>query len=230
MIDQAGAVIGILGQGGVPGAACCTIYQLPPGGEFGLNDLVPSGKTVASVELTVLGKWFKWDTVNTPIVTVADATVLADTGYSGPSVTGRLTLDKDGPLNVVVVAFVKTSAGTVVSSVNMDCVQTGQQRAFETKYFDDARGPYDLEKIVAYPTSVKGAGPKFDPNCSSAPASAPPAVASVPRTTTTTGGALTAAGLFCGSCGTELPAGLKVLQRVRHAAHASRADRRSTSR
>jgi PknH-like extracellular domain len=32
-------------------------------------------------------------------------------------------------------------------------------------------------------TAVKSAGPKFDPNCSSAPASAPPPVASVPRTT-----------------------------------------------
>ena len=117
--------------------------------------------------LTVLGKWLQWDSVDSATVALTDETVLADSGskYSGPSVTGRLTLDKDGPLNVVVVAFVKTSAGTVVSSVVMDCVQTGQQRAFETKNFDDAHGPYELEKIVAFPTSVKGAGPQYDPSC-----------------------------------------------------------------
>jgi predicted small lipoprotein YifL len=63
MIDKAGAVIATEGQGGVPGASVNTIYQLPPGGEFGLDiSGVPSGKAVASVELTVLGEWLKWDT------------------------------------------------------------------------------------------------------------------------------------------------------------------------
>jgi hypothetical protein len=163
MIDKAGAVIATEGQGGVPGAAVNTIYQLPPGGEFGLDADVPNGKTVASVELTDLGEWLRWDTVNPPIVTVTDAAVLPDPGYSGPSTTGRLTLDKDGPLNVVVVAFVKTSAGTVVSRVNVDCTRTGQHRTFQTRSFADARGPYELDKIVAYTTSVKGAGPQFQP-------------------------------------------------------------------
>ena len=184
MIDQAGAVIATEGQGGVPGASINTIYQLPPGGEYGLDILgVPNGRTVASVELTVLGSWFKWDTVNPPLVTVTGENILPDPGYSGPSVTGRLTLDKDGPLNVVVGAFVKTSAGTVVSDVRVECMQTGQRRTFQTSSIADTRGPYSLDRIVAYPTAVKNAGPKFDPNCSSAPASAPPPVASVPRTT-----------------------------------------------
>ena len=175
MIDQAGAVIATEGQGGVPGASINTIYQLPPGGEYGLDILgVPNGRTVASVELTVLGSWFKWDTVNPPLVTVTGANILPDPGYSGPSVTGRLTLDKDGPLNVVVGAFVKTSAGTVVSDVRVECMQTGQRRTFQTSSIADTRGPYSLDRIVAYPTAVKNAGPKFDPNCSSAPASAPP--------------------------------------------------------
>jgi len=166
MIDKAGAVIATEGQGGVPGAAVNTIYQLPPGGEFGLDiSGLPSGKTVASVELTVLGEWLKWDTVNPPLVTVTDEAVLPDSGskYSGPSVTGRLTLDKDGPLNVVIIAFVKTSAGTVVSDVYVDCTRTGQHRTFQTRTFADARGPYELDKIVAYTTSVKGAGPQFQP-------------------------------------------------------------------
>jgi hypothetical protein len=183
MIDQAGAVLATQGQGGLPGAVVNTIYQLPPGGEYGLEADVPPGKTVASVELTVLGQWLKWDTVDPPVVTVTDATVLPDTGYFGPSATGRLTLDKDGPVNVVIIAFVKTSAGTVVSDVRMECMQAGQRRTFQTESIADARGPYSLDRIVAYPTAVKGAGPQFDPNCSSAPTSAP--IASAPRTTST---------------------------------------------
>ncbi|MDQ2636400.1 MAG: hypothetical protein M3Y83_05940 [Actinomycetota bacterium] len=190
LVDPAGTVIATEGQGGLPGTPVNTIYQLPPGGEYGLDiATVPNGKTVASVELTVIGKWFKWDTVNPPTVTVTDATVRGDTGYSGPSATGRLTLDKDGPLNVVVKAFVITPLGTVVSDVTLDCVQTGQQRTFETNsYAFDARGPYRLDKIVAYTTAVKGAGPEFSPNCSSAPASASPTVATrtTPQATTPT--------------------------------------------
>jgi hypothetical protein len=185
MIDKTGAVIATAGQGGIPGTPVNTIYQLPPGGDYGLDTpIVPYGKTVASVELTVLGKWFRWDSVNPPIVTVTDANVFPDTGYSGPSVTGRLMLDKDGPLNVAVVAFVKTSAGTLVSDVFVDCTQTGQRRTFQTRSFADARGPYELDKVVAYAT-VKGAGPQFDPTCSSAPGASPP-VASGPGTSLTT--------------------------------------------
>lgn len=184
MIDQAGAVIATEGQGGIPGAPVNTIYQLPPGGEYGLDILgVPDGKTVASVELTILGDWFEWDTVNPPMVTVTDTTLLSDDGLFGPSVTGRLTLDKDGPLNVMVVAFVTTSTGTVVSDVLVDCAQTGQRRTFQTNSIADARGPYTLEGVVAYATAVKGVGPKFDPRCSSAPAGAPPPAASGAGTT-----------------------------------------------
>ena len=57
LLDVAGGIIAIKGLEGMPGFAVSTIYRLPPGGEFGLNRLsVPSGKTVASVGLTLLGK------------------------------------------------------------------------------------------------------------------------------------------------------------------------------
>jgi hypothetical protein len=189
LIDRAGAVIATEGQGGLPGTPVNTIYQLPPGGEYGLDSVsIPNGRTVASVELTILGQWFRWDAINPPVVTVTDAVISPDSGYSGPSVTGRLTLDKDGPLNVVVMAFVETSAGTVVSRLFVDCAQSGQRRTFRTKsYAFDARGPYRLDKIVAYATSIEDAGPKFDPGCAAEPAStAPPAVTSIPRTTAPT--------------------------------------------
>lgn len=185
LLDTAGAVIATEGQGGIPGAAVNTIYQLPPGGEYGLVTVsVPNGKTVASVQLTVLGQWFVWDSINPPVVTVTDAVVGPDSGHSGPSVTGRLTLDKDGPVNVVVMAFVETSVGTVVSRVLVDCTQSGQRRTFETtSYAFDARGPYRLDKVVAYATSIEGAGPAFRPSCSSGVTSAAPPVSGGPRTT-----------------------------------------------
>jgi hypothetical protein len=44
-MDAAGVVLGIEGQSGLPGAACCTIYQLPPGGDYGLIVDAPAGKT-----------------------------------------------------------------------------------------------------------------------------------------------------------------------------------------
>jgi len=70
--------------------------------------------------------------------------------------------------------------------VAVDCVQTGQQRTFQATSSADARGPYALEKVVAYTTSVKGAGPQYNnPHCSSAPASASPPVASAPTTPST---------------------------------------------
>lgn len=183
LIDDAGRVIATEGQGGLPGTPVNTIYQLPPGGEYGLESVrVPNGKTVASVELTVLGQWFKWDTVDSPLVTVTDVVVPPDSDSSGPSVTGRLALDKDGPLNVVVIAFVETSAGTVVSRVLVDCVQAGQRRTFEAdSYAFDARGPYRLDKVVAYATAIKGTGPQFEPRCSGAADALPP-VTHVPTT------------------------------------------------
>lgn len=186
LIDTSGLVIATAGQGGIPGTAVNTIYHLPPGGEYGLDRIsVPNGITVASVELTVLGQWFKWDTVDPPTVTVTDATVLADTGYFGPSVTGRLTLERDGPRNVRVIAFVRTSAGTIASDVTVECAQTGQTRSFEIISIADARGPYSLDSIVAYPTSVTGAGPQVDLDCVSAPASALPTDSSLPTATST---------------------------------------------
>jgi serine/threonine protein kinase len=168
LLDDNGAIVANLGDEGLPGTEVSTIYQLPPNGDFGFSSLsAPQGKTVASVELTVTGKWVEWDTVDPAQVTITDAAVLPDSGssYSGPSVTGRLSLDKNGPLNAIIMAFIKTPAGTVISTAFSDCVQTGQPRAFEAKSFNAARGPYELESVVAYATSVNGAGTSYTPTC-----------------------------------------------------------------
>ena len=160
VIDDAGSVIGIEGQGGLVGTRASTIYQLPPGGTFGLSDIsVPAGKTVGSLELTVTGRWFQWDTVHSATAVVSEQRLSADS--TRPNVTGRVTLDGDNPLNVIVMSFVRLPAGTVVGYTVVDCVQPGQSRAFEATSFTDAAGPYELENIVAYPTAVIGAGPQY---------------------------------------------------------------------
>ena len=167
MLDEKGAVVANVGNEGMPGSAISTIYQLPPNGEFGLALNVPPGRKVSSVELTITGEWLQWATVDAPTLAVSEAAVMPDSGspYSGPSITGRVTLDRDGPFNVVVTALVKTPVGTVISNVSVDCMRSGQRRAFETKSFDDVRGPYELQSINAYPTSIKGAGPQYTPTC-----------------------------------------------------------------
>ena len=166
LLDESGAIIANKGSEGLPGTPVSTIYQLPPNGDFGFSSLeAPPGKAVASMELTITGKWLEWSAVDPPQVTITDAAAVPDSGYSGPSATGRVSLDKDGPLNTIVVAFVRTPAGTVVSTTFSDCLQVGQPRVFETKSFDDVRGPYELESVVAYVTSVKGIGPEYTPGC-----------------------------------------------------------------
>jgi serine/threonine protein kinase len=165
MRDESGTILTTVGQGGLPGAVINTIYQLPPGGEYGLDLSVPKGNRVAAIDLSVLGTWLLWNTVNPPIATISNESMRPDPGYFGPVVTGQVSLDKAGPSNVHVVAFVKTPAGTVISKVTVNCVTPGQNRAFETSSFADVRGPYELEKVVAYPTSVVGAGPQFTPQC-----------------------------------------------------------------
>lgn len=70
ILDDAGSILGVEGSSGLPGASCCTIYQLPPGGEFALVLPVFDG-TAASVELTVLGDWETWSELDPAIATVS---------------------------------------------------------------------------------------------------------------------------------------------------------------
>ncbi|CAM3722053.1 hypothetical protein [Smaragdicoccus niigatensis] len=165
MIDESGGIIGVAGQGGLAGAPINTIYQLPPKGDFGLDVDVPKGSVVKNVKLTVLGTWFDWDIVGAAKVTVSDQSVRPDPGFSGPTVTGRIAIDKPGPFNIRVIAFVKTPQGVVVSSNWVDCVKQGDDRAFETQSFGSVRGPYELDGVVAYQSAVPDVGPQYVPTC-----------------------------------------------------------------
>jgi len=163
ILDAAGSILSVEGTGGLPGASCCTIYQLPPGGEFAL--VVPVDGQAASVELTVLGDWEIWSELDPAIATVTDQSVQADQGFSGPVVTGRVAVDQPGPFNIWIGAYVETPAGIIVSSGFADCVTGDGPRAFEAQSFSDVRGPYTLLQVVAYPSTVEGAGDSFTPDC-----------------------------------------------------------------
>lgn len=164
ILDADGSILAVEGSAGLPGAQCCTIYQLPPGGEYALVVPVFEGQA-ADVELTTTGDWEEWRDLDPAIATVSDQSVQADPGFGGPVVTGRVEVDQDGPFNVWIAAYVETPAGTVASTGFAECVMSGTARAFEVTSFGDVRGPYTLTQVVAYPTTVEGAGDSFTPDC-----------------------------------------------------------------
>jgi len=160
LLAQDGAIIEVVGAGGLPGASCCTIYQLPPGGSFGLTfPMNPSGPRVHSVELVVIDEWIAWDSVDVPVVELSNVSVQSD-DFSGPRVTGRATVPAAaavGPFNVWVVGFVNSPSGLIVAANVVECVRTPDPRAFDVDSFVfDAQGPYELIDVFAYTTTVPG--------------------------------------------------------------------------
>lgn len=168
-----GAIIDIHGLSeGFPGGACCTIYRLPPNGDFGFSIFMhPSAESPASLELAVTGweraghhgrppaLWVDWSTVELPLSEVSDATVSVASFGGGPQVTGRVTIAaaQEGPFNVWIVAFVDSPVGQLVVADVVECVSTADPRAFSIETFiSGLQGPYTLESIVAYTTTVPG--------------------------------------------------------------------------
>lgn len=161
-VAEDGAIIDVFGTEGLPGASCCTIYRLPPGGDFGVNlPLDASAPAVGSVELAVTARWTEWADLDVPESDLSDVNVVP-TEYSGPQITGRVTTPsavEDGPFNIWIVGFVESAAGMVVISGSVDCVSTADARAFAIDSFlgeSAAPGPYTLESVVAYTTTVPG--------------------------------------------------------------------------
>ena len=158
LLDSEGAIIATQGQQGLPGTYVNTIFQLPPNSDYGLTMDVPEGKTVASVELLTRGPWLDWKTVNSPTVNVTSPAIKDPSSTNGPQTTGRIEIDKDGPSDVLVTAFINTSRGVVINHVFVDCVTAGQPRAFEIgSYMPSVSGPFEIDSIIAYPMEVEGA-------------------------------------------------------------------------
>jgi hypothetical protein len=156
-----GAIIDVYGDEGLPGAPCCTIYRLPPGGDFGLAiDMDTSSVDPATLELAITGRWVDWSTVEPPQSEVSNATAVP-TQFSGPQLTGRVTTPAavdEGPFNVWVVAFVDSPAGMIIISGGVDCVGTADARAFalDTYLGSQVQGPFTVDHVVAYTTTVPG--------------------------------------------------------------------------
>lgn len=165
LLDQHGGIIATQGQDGLPGTYVSTIYQLPPDSDYGLEMTAPQGKTVASVELTTLGSWHDWSSAKSPTVAVTSPAIQDQSSTYGPKTTGRITLDGEVPSNVIVTAFVTTPKGTVVSHVMIDCVKVGRPRAFETGSYMQVGGPFEIDRVFAYPTSVPGIEPSLPATC-----------------------------------------------------------------
>ncbi|MCV0377536.1 hypothetical protein [Microbacterium sp.] len=160
LLAEDGAIIEVVGSQGLPGAPCCTIYQLPPGGSFGLSfPMNPDGPRVHSVELVVIDEWVDWGSVDIPAVELSNVSVQSD-DFSGPRVTGRATVPtaaSRGPFNVWVVGFADSPSGFIVAANAIECVRTPDPRAFDVNSFVfDAQGPYELLDVVAYTTTVPG--------------------------------------------------------------------------
>ena len=155
-----GTIIDVYGTEGFPGASCCTIYRLPPGGDFGVAiSMDPNAPAVASLELAVTAPWIDWSTVSPPESGLSDVTV-AIAQYSGPQLTGRVSTPsavEDGPFNVWVSGIVQSPSGMLVLSGAVECVATADARAFALDSFlGEIQGPFTLESVVAYTTTVPG--------------------------------------------------------------------------
>jgi hypothetical protein len=149
-------VIKVFGSGGLPGASCCTIYHLPPGGRYAFSFDLPEGSpTVSKVEFTLpRPTWVKWSELKPAKVTISGANTTTDS--FSQRVTGRVALDQSAALNVVVLNLFEDSTGKLVFVVSgtVDCV-SDSPRAFDVQsIFTKAPPGAQLKESIAYPTTV----------------------------------------------------------------------------
>ncbi len=145
------------GEGGVPGASCCTLYQMAPGGSYwitadGNADL---GK-VASLDLRVKTGWVDW----TKAVDTVPAVTLSGVGLTGGTlVTGRVTVSGTGVFNVQVFAIIEGGGSSfAVATGVVDCVTAEQATAFQVTAYPSAPEGATLGKAVGVTTTVPGVG------------------------------------------------------------------------
>lgn len=162
VIAEDDSVITVLGNGGLPGTAATTIYQLPPLGSYGWWDLLPKkAGTIKSVEFSMpTNQWMTWADVNPPSVVVTGPKVRTSFGYS--SLTGRVTVSGgEGPFNVRVIAFLEKGDQFVITDGTVACVMPGTDKPFQTDPTRTIKGA-TLGKVVAYVTTVPGVPGSID--------------------------------------------------------------------
>jgi hypothetical protein len=160
-LDKDGGIITVTGQGGLPGAGCCTIYQLPPGGKYIFETLGGIDGRPVAAEIATFGEWHYWPDLEAAGAS-ADGVRLRVKKAAGKdstaTVTGRVAVEQAGPANVIVQAKIgRGPKDTVVMEEVVNCVSGDQQRAFELSYFGRVKKKADIQEIWAYPTTVAGA-------------------------------------------------------------------------
>ena len=157
----------VAGGEGVIGDACCTIYNLPAGGRYVLQAILPGlSAPAASVELTVHGQWEREGAISKATVTVTNVSLQIES--DSPTITGRVAVDDEGPIDPVVVAMIegRGEAFSAVVGVPVECIGGGRARVFELTGDTGLPPDPELGDVYAYPTTVTGAGdPEIPPNC-----------------------------------------------------------------
>jgi hypothetical protein len=99
-------------------------------------------------------------------VTLTNVSLQTESGF--PTLTGRVAVDDEGPINPVVVAMIegRGEAFSAVVGVPVECIGSGQPRAFELPGYTGLPPGPELGLVYAYPTTVSGAGDTdMPPNC-----------------------------------------------------------------
>lgn len=162
LLDRSDGVITVGGGEGFPGAPCCTIYHLPPGGTYYLVALdLPARQRVSAVELETFGDWFVWADLEPAVVTLTNTKLrFASRGSFDAAVTmtGRVTVSDDGPYNVRVQVLIENRKGAFsVLDESVDCVRGGRARPFELSSFNEVPARARATTVLAFPSTVIGA-------------------------------------------------------------------------
>jgi hypothetical protein len=172
VLDKSGSILAVVGNRGLPGAVCCTIYQLPPGGlyAFDLTYELSNVAAARSFEIRVTGGWVEWAPIagDVPVATVSNAK-FSSSSFIGSerslSVTGRVSVGTGGPYNVWVFALIQGSNGFLYLSGDVACLSAGSKAAFEAKTLAVPPKGATLKRVSAFTTTVPGVGNDQPPGC-----------------------------------------------------------------
>lgn len=173
LLDKSGSVLAVEGTQGVPGASCCTIYQLGPGQPYAIDVWASvKSKKVAAVEVRTIDEWYPWGEVAEEAalvgITKPKVKVRALWGSRQLHVTGRLEVDQAGPFNVQVLALVVGSKPSWLWLTDVvDCVRGGRSYAFDLEAHTKAPVKPKLKQVYGIVTTIPGYGDTdTPPGCS----------------------------------------------------------------
>jgi hypothetical protein len=171
-LDASGAVIAVQGAG-LPGTACCTIYQLAPGASWLISAPLDRADEVAKVEIHATSGWYLWSSVapHVPTTTITGPSLDIRDFVGGAvrdvHVTGRVSVTGVGPFNVVVNVRVAGADGWLFLQTTIDCIGSGTDYAFDASDLVVPPTGAALDRVWAVTSTVPGVGAVTQaPGCS----------------------------------------------------------------